>query len=635
MIIYQGTTENFVDDVMNNRITDVMRTNFSNSMGREAPKAEFTSWSNSSQYLKNLIELGQLHENYICLEYPVPYTSERIDCLIFGKSEEDKEYMVLIELKQWSDVKALDVEGNFVETFTGGAVRTVSHPSQQVEGYTNHLVNFVEIFEYDKNFNLVSCSYCHNYNKEDGKGLFAENYKDLMMKYPIYTKTDVSLLAKRLKELLHKGNGLEIFNRFMQSPVRPSKKLLENTAKIISNEEVFSLLNEQIVAKNLIMSKVRRAEKNNEKSVIIVKGGPGTGKSVIALNVLAQLASKNKKIFFGCKSKPFVEAIKEKVGRNGGMLFTNLNAFLPTKMKENELDVLLIDEAHRIGKTSNHQFTSAEHRTEMPQIEQLIRCSKTTVFFIDDKQVIRSLEVGSTKLIKESAEKYGVKVDEVELMSQFRCNGSDNYLDWIESILGFSSTPKVLKKQDNFDFRIFSSPSELYDFLKKKEEIKANSARLTAGFCWEWSKTLDSEGNLVKDVKIGDFAMPWETHGDIKPPKGYVKWYEWAFKPEGIKQVGCIYTAQGFEFEYVGVIVGDDLIFNKEKNCLSADIKKTKDPVLKRGKDDFERYVKNIYRVLMSRGMKGCYVYFCNKEVEAYFRKFISSELLENFSETK
>ena len=134
---------------------------------------------------------------------------------------------------------------------------------------------------------------------------------------------------------------------------------------------------------------------------------------------------------------------------------------------------------------------------------------------------------------------------------------------------------------------------------------------------------MSENGELVKDVKIGNFALPWETHDKVKPPKGYVKWYEWAYKPEGIKQVGCIYTAQGFEFDYIGVIVGPDLKYDMQKNCLVGSIEGTKDPILKRSKINFDSYVKNIYRVLMSRGMKGCYVYFVDKEVEKFFKSKI------------
>lgn len=257
----------------------------------------------------------------------------------------------------------------------------------------------------------------------------------------------------------------------------------------------------------------------------------------------------------------------------------------------------------------------------MPQVEQLIRCTKTSVFFIDDKQNVRSLEIGNSQLIRDAAKKYNRNLHEITLETQFRCMGSNNYLEWIESVLGYSEEKKTLLNNDIFDFQIFDSPQAVYDAILKVEKQKPNSARLVAGFCWPWSKTLDENGGLVKDIKIGDFAMPWETHGNITPPKGYVRWYEWAYKPEGIKQVGCIYTAQGFEFDYIGVIVGDDLTYDPTSNSLKADISATADPTLRRGRESFETHVKNIYRALMTRGMKGCYVYFTNKQTEMFFRK--------------
>jgi DUF2075 family protein len=260
----------------------------------------------------------------------------------------------------------------------------------------------------------------------------------------------------------------------------------------------------------------------------------------------------------------------------------------------------------------------------MPQVEQLIRCAKTAVFFIDDRQNVRSQEIGNSDLIRKHAAKFKCDLSEVTLLTQYRCMGSNDYLLWIESVLGYEKEQKILSKNEVFDFKIFNSPSKLYSELSKHESIKPNSARMVAGFCWPWSKTLDASGELVKDVRIGDFEMPWETHGDIsKPPKGYVKWYEWAYRQEGFKQVGCIYTAQGFEFDYVGVIIGDDLSYDPEKKRLVGNINATKDPTLRKSKENFELHMKNIYRTLLTRGMKGCYVYFTNKQTEQFFRNFL------------
>jgi DUF2075 family protein/DNA replication protein DnaC len=624
-IIYDAPQDKFFEDVRKNNLADIMKSNFEENSGMKVGKPEYNSWTVTGDKIKNLIESSGVSNIHVSFEYQVPYTQKRIDCLLFGTNTDQKGIVVHIELKQWEKVEPLDVEGNFVETYTGGNTRKVAHPSQQVEGYHDYLLGFVEVFE-EKELNLYGCSYCPNYKKNLGEGLFAPAYTKVLEKFPIYTHNDVDLLASKLKELLKNGKGFEIFNKFMQSPIKPSKKLLESTANIISNKSNFSLLNDQIVAKNVILDKIKKAEKNNEKSVVIVKGGPGTGKTVIALHILAEMAAKKKSIFFSSKSKPLIEAIKHNIDeKEAKLLFASLNPFIPTRIKENQLDILIIDEAHRVGKTSNNQFTKSIDRTEMPQIEQLIRCAKTSVFFIDDKQVIRSLEVGNTNLIKEASEKYKCKIKEVELVSQFRCSGSDNYIDWIESVLGHSTEKRLFSsKNDKFDFQIISAPKKLYEIIKQKNSEPKTTARLTAGFCWKWSQTLDKNGEFINDVSIGDFAMPWETHDKIKPPEGYVKWYEWAYKPEGIKQIGCIYTAQGFEFDYVGVIVGNDIKYDKEKDCLVGNPEGTKDPILKRSKQKFDEYVKNIYRVLMTRGIKGCYVYFVDKEVEEYFRKRIN-----------
>ena len=619
-IIYDAPQEKFFMDVRSNKLVDIMKTNFKETSGMHIGESEYHSWGMTGDKIKNLIESSNLSNVYVSFEYQVPYTSKRIDCLLFGKNTNDRGIVVHIELKQWEKVEALDIEGNFVETYIGGSTKTVPHPSQQVEGYHDYMFGFIEVFE-ENSLDLIGCSYCPNYRKNIGEGLFNPIYTKILERYPVYTHEDVELLSRRLRELLANGDGFEIFNKFMQSPVKPSKKLLESAAKIVSNSSDFSLLNDQIFAKNAILDKIRKAEKNDEKNVVIVKGGPGTGKTVIALNILAEMASKQKSVFFSSKSKPLIEAIRHKVDRsNAKLLFTSLTPFIPARIKENQIDILIIDEAHRIGKTSNNQYTKPSDRTDMPQIEQLIRCAKTSIFFIDDKQVIRFLEVGNTELIKNAAKKYGCVVKEVELVSQFRCGGSENYLDWLESVLGHSDRKIMFNsKKENFDFRIIESPEKLYELIKQKDGEAGISARLTAGFCWDWSKTLDFNGELVRDVRIGDFAMSWETHDKIKPPTGYVRWYEWAYKPEGIKQIGCIYTAQGFEFDYIGVIVGPDLKYDKEHNCLVGDPKGTRDPVLQRSTERFDEYVKNIYRVLMSRGLKGCYVYFVDKDTEKYF----------------
>lgn len=617
MIIYSNTIEQFRQDVLYNRIADIMSEAFISEFGHKPHISELLSFQNSLSRVKDLIEIADIKDNHIALEYRVPYNQSRIDCLLFGKDDKGIDNILLIELKQWTSVKPLDIEGNYVETYTGGGMRVVPHPSQQVKGYHNYLLDFVEEFSKEPSLTLISCSYCHNYSISDKAGLFDPIFQNITAEFPVYCREDVPRLATKLKELLISGNGTEVFNRFMQSRIRPSKKLLENVRNIIDNPAIFSLLNEQIVAKNLILGKIRRARTKKEKSVIIVKGGPGTGKSLIALNIMAEVAKKRNTLLVS-KSKPFRDGLQALTGSDARNAFVSPYSLTPSRLEENGIDVLLVDEAHRIELSNVYRQMRAADRSDMPMVDQLIRCAKTTVFFIDDKQRVRHQEIGNSAFIKNAARKFNATIEEVELLSQFRCMGSNNYLEWIESVLGYSDTGKILKKNEIFEFKIFDSPSILYEELKKKEEEKPNSARLVAGYCWPWSNPLP-DGTLINDVKIGDFEMPWETKGDHAVGQ-YPVWYQWAHKPNGFKQVGCIYTAQGFEFDYIGVIIGPDLKYNKETDTLYGDMFETRDPTLRRDPANFETYMKNIYRVLLTRGMTGCYVYFVDKGTEKYFR---------------
>lgn len=641
-VIYSASQEDFFTDVLLNQVADKMLDNAAKiSIKPGAP--EIASWRNNAPKIKNLLELAGVKDTYVTFEYLVPYNMKRIDCMIYGKDSKNQGNVVHLELKQWSNegVSAAESTGNFdvddstgndeevvyqVKAITGGGKRLVAHPSQQVRGYNNYLTGFVEVLS-EKELMLTGAAYCYNYKHKNSPktDLYDSRYNALLSQYRTYAGDEVKELAELLKDILGNGDGLSIFNKMMNSPIRPSRKLLDSAAELIhkGNADVFSLIDDQIVARNIILDKIRNLQKLDKKSVILVKGGPGTGKTVIALHLLAIIAGmKNKSynVHYATKSKPLLEGVKFQLprGSKAKMLFHNVTQYVPANCEENGIDVLMIDEAHRMTKSSNNQYTPAEKRTDMTQCETLIRAAKVSVFFIDDKQVIRGVEIGSTSLIKEYARKYGAKVEEVELKSQFRCNGSDNYLNWIEHIL-YNEPNAPLFDENEFDFKIFDTPQTLYNAIKEKNSTNNMTARLCAGFCWPWSSNLGPDGDLVKDVHIGSFAMPWETKDTIKNvPAGYVKWYEWAYKPEGIKQVGCIYTAQGFEFDYVGVIIGPDLYFDPKDGLVKTDISESRDPVLKRSGAKIDDYIRNIYRVLMSRGMKGCYVYVYDENLRKY-----------------
>lgn len=631
-VVYKETQDQFQLDVEDGSYADKMMDGVKR-LGLHPSLAEQKSWKANAFEISSLLRRSAVNGTLVTFEYCLPQSSKRIDCMIYGTNAEGFGQVVHIEMKQWQNntVQELDDDGNFEEVvaFTGGMYQIVSHPSQQVRGYNGYLCNFVDVFS-TKEVGLNGVAYCYNYYRMDhgDAALFDPKYEALNKEFRTYAgdKSERSELAAELHKLLCNGDGLSIFNKVAASRIRPSKKLLEEAAGILDegNIDAFSLLEEQITAKNTIISKIRKLSKLATKSVILVKGGPGTGKTVIALHLVALLAQFKKALNFRyvTKSKPLLEGVKNRLRRGSPVkdLFAKPTAFLPADCKENEYDVLLIDEAHRIANSANNQYTPANKRTDLTMLETFVRAGKICVFFIDDKQAVRSSEIGSEALIRDNAKKFGATVDEVSLVSQFRCNGSNNYLDWVEQILYNRPVTSVFDPKE-FDFRIFDDPNELYEEIVAKNKLPDTSARLTAGYCWPWTDHV-VDGELAKDVRIGDFAMPWETHGNIaRPPKGYVRWYEWAYRPEGIKQVGCIYTAQGFEFDYIGVILGPDIKYNAAAGRIEVDRTPIHDATLRRGGTD--TYVRNIYRVLMSRGMKGCFVYCCDPELKQHLLRCV------------
>ena len=649
-VLYNEPQSVFINDVERNFVSQKMR-HTAEKAGIHSAENEIASWENNAPHIARLLTQCGAKDSYVTFEFLVPFSRKRIDCMIYGTGEDNSENVIHIELKQWGNksVGIADSDGNFttddvanrqtddvifnVEAFTGHANRIVAHPSQQVKGYQGYLSNFIEVFS-NHEVSLTGLAYCYNYAKNaEPSFLYDDKYASLLSQFPTYAKDQFDELTEKLTGLLKKGEGLSIFNKVIGSPIRPSKKLLNEVSSMIEqgNTSAFSLLEDQIVARNIILDKIRPLLKKNgdfQKSVIIVKGGPGTGKTVIALHILAELSRHQLSVQYATKSKPLLEGVRHQIRPNARILFQNVTSYVPASADENSVDVLLVDEAHRIQKSANNQYTKAENRTTLPQVDTIIRAAKITVFFIDDRQAIRGAEIGSAELIREAAKRWNAKVEECELTSQFRCNGSDNYMDWLEQVLYNKPVTSSFQPED-FDLKIFTDPQSMYDALVEQNNKSGQTARLMAGFCWPWSTSV-VDGDLVKDVQIGDFAMPWETSDRVpyaKLTKKYPKWFEWAYKPLGIEQVGCIYTAQGFEFDYAGVIIGGDLKYDPVSKQIFTDKSACKDPVLRQNRQEatmtFDDYVRNIYRVLMSRGMKGCYIYAVDKHLSNYLKGLI------------
>lgn len=614
MILYEGAIEKFNDDVLQNCIADRASEKYQAYYKKNPGTSEYRSWAYSLAILNNSFLYAGLKNNYVIVEYELPYTSQRIDVLVFGNDSNDQENIVLMELKQWSNENVYESqsEGNVIVDY-GKFKREFPHPSLQVQGYHFHLKDFLEIFDNNKAPQLSSFAYTHNYSKSGKQVLFSEKFTEAIKSFPLFAKEDSIELSRYLKERLQGGKGQILFERFARSPIRPSKRLLDHTSEMINKRQIFNLIDEQIATYNAILHRVKQLSKTKRKSIVIVKGGPGTGKSVIALEVMGELLRLGKKVMHATGSSAFTNTLRNIVGVKAKTLFKFFNSF--SNITPNSLEVLISDEAHRIRETSVSRYIPRALRTGLPQIDELLQIASLNIFFLDENQIVRPSEIGSVEMIKNAAKRFGIKEEDIvefELTTQFRCSGSDAYLQWLDSILEIQET-NIKAFDAKMEFRIFENPTDMLSEIRKRNLERPNSARIAAGFCWPWSEP-NRDGSLVNDVKIGEFEMPWEKKDQF---------WKWATDDSGMEQVGTVYTAQGFEFDYIAVIFGKDLTYDLTDKKWKTNPENSYDTQVKRNNSNLVSHLKNVYRVLMSRAHKGVYVYFMDKSTEQYFRNHL------------
>lgn len=621
MKLYSGSAEEFILDNDRDNILDKLKLNFFYKYRYEPSEYELYSWKNSLKELSNIFRNSGLKNSGVILEYKLPLTTKRLSCIVTGKNKNSNE-AVIIELKEW--FKTHKTSGkNEVATTIAGKEKVILHPSVQTMKYTQYLQ---ETLKSNQPININSCTYLYNYNFEEDDAVKDNKFKEVLLNYPVFSKDDSSKLERYITNKIGDGQGIAIIKDIEKSTINPDKKLMNHISNVIKGIPEYILIDEQQIVYDKIYAEVKDSCINKEhigKKVIIIKGGPGTGKSVIAINLMADLLKEGYETNYATGSRAFTETLRSVIGSKGTKAFKYFNSYM--KVEENQLDVLICDEAHRIRKSSNNRFTKKEDKSDLEQIEELFKAAKVCVFFIDDAQRVRPDEIGKTSYIKSKALDKGYDVHEYELKAQFRCRGSENFVSWLDNTLGIEKTPNIIydTSKDEFEFQIVNSPFELEEKIMKKAK-EGYSSRMVAGFCWPWSKVPDENGDLINDIIIGDFKKPWNAHPDIRNLKENIpKAPKWAIDSNGINQVGCIYTAQGFEFDYIGVIVGKDLIYNLDESKWEGNKDACYDVMVKKEKENFTDLIKNTYRVLISRGMKGCYVWFEDEGAEEFFRSRI------------
>lgn len=619
MKLYSGTSREFIADSVRNQVEEKLSLAFFNCFRYHPSPGEKNSWRNSLRAMALVIQAADLLDHGILLEYQLPLSSRRLDCLLCGRDNSGSQGAVIVELKQWE--KCAPAEGDRVVTWLGGGNREVLHPSVQVGQYHTYLSDFHTAFYEDDPVLLDSCTYLHNYRFTPRDPLLDHKFCDPIRMSPVFSADDVDDLCSHLVLRLEGGHGSQVLERIENGRYRPGRKLLDHVSSVIRERDEYVLLDEQLVAYDRVLACARKGQVTGGKTTVIVKGGPGTGKSVIAINLMADLSFAGYNAQYATGSRAFTTTLRKIIGSRGGVQFRYFNSY--SKASSDEVDILIADEAHRIRKNSSSRFQPKGERSERPQVDELIDASRVSVFFIDDAQVVRPGEIGSVAHIRDAAARQGSIVYEHQLDIQFRCGGSEAFVEWVENTLGIRRTANVLwDRSESFDFQIMESPLEVEQAIRRKLS-QGHTGRMTAGFCWPWSRGLLDGGLLAEDVVVGEYRRPWNAKPDVPGlAPGIPKSDLWAYDPNGIDQVGCIYTAQGFEFDYCGVIFGRDLRYNWDLPGWKGDPQESRDRMV-RNAPNFTGLVKNTYRVLLTRGLKGCYVYFVDDDT----RKFVQSRM--------
>ncbi|MFD5144508.1 DNA/RNA helicase domain-containing protein [Streptomyces sp. NPDC058401] len=584
--------------------------------GHKPSPGEARSWERSIPVVANALNDAGLGQVEMLIEYGLPLTSKRADVVLAGKHPRTGEpSYVVVELKQWSQAAPDDEDPTLC--LMDGYSRPKLNPIEQVRRYCRYLADFNGALS-GRSERIHGVAYLHNATEFGVAGL-AEAGEDQFGQ--LFSADRRGAFLDYLRAKLAPSSGASAADELLAGKTRPSLQLMDVAAEEVRERELFVLLDEQQVAYRTVIGAVERAKRSDHKEVVVVTGGPGTGKSVIALSLLGEMYRQGVPTLHATGSKSFTQTMRKVAGsrkREVQELFKYFNSFMTAD--KNSLDVLICDEAHRIRETSANRYTRAQHRTGKPQISELIDVARVPVFLLDEHQVVRPGEMGTVEEIRAAAAAKGLTCRVVPLDSQFRCGGSDAYLNWVVRLLGLEpGGPLAWEPDGKMHLMVADTPQEMEDFLEARR-AEGYGARMSAGYCWKWTTRIVPGEPLPTDVVVGDWARPWNLAGDRSVDGAPPSWL-WATDPAGFGQVGCVYTAQGFEYDWSGVILGPDLVWRTDRWVTVRAA--SKDPVFTKSTPDadVDRLIRNTYKVLLTRGMVGTVVHSTDAETRTRLRE--------------
>lgn len=612
MILYSDLLKKFIIDVKEQILDDKLYKLMKSKMNKYSSESEKISWVNSLEYMANILEKSNIPDNCsIAVEYNIPMTNQRIDFLITGYDKSHNKNIILFEFKQWSIVNEVEGSNVLLETFVGKSNKQVLHPAYQVWTYQELLKDYNENIQ-NMNINISSCVIMHNYLRKEKDILYDDKFKYLLDKVNVYSKNDEKNLISFINSKIQFGDDFEIINNVEKSNYRPSKNLQNNIDYLLNNNHSFNLVDNQMI----IFDNILRLSRNNCKEVIIVNGNPGTGKSIIAVNLLCNKIKEGKMCQYVSRNTApravYSYKLKGTLNKNSiDNLFKTSGNF--TKEEKNKFDMLIVDEAHCLTEKSGLFCNYGEN-----QVKEIVNSAKCTVFFLDERQKVHLNDIGTVKEIEKWSNYFGANITKYDLKSQFRCSGSNDYLEFVDFMLGISSNNQFNKI--DYDIKVVDTISELKTIVNEKN--KKSLSRILAGYCWNWNKK-EIDNSDYHDIKIDDFEISW----NLGTKQTFAI-------DDSINEAGCVHSVQGLEFDYVGVIIGPDMYYQNEEIKTSFEKHASTDPSLKGIKKLYkenklqamqvaDEIIKNTYRILLTRGTKGCAIYCVDKNLNNYIKKLL------------
>lgn len=615
MIIYQASKSQFLHHALRDDIEDVVSRQYRSMTGHGVGPSEIQAWKHSLLEMAKVLGDEEIPDDAgVAIEYQLPQSSKRIDFVITGEDASARTKVIIVELKQWSESRRSEKDA-IVWARRGGRAgeREGPHPSYQAWSYAAYLQDFNAAVQ-DGAMTLQPCAYLHNHPR-DGE-IDHPHYRAHLERAPLFLARERAKLQAFIREHVRYGDRKGALYAIENGRIRPSKLLIDSVASLLQGKPEFVLIDDQKVAHESILAADARA--TQKKQVVIVQGGPGTGKSVIAINLLGALIARKRNVRYVSKNaapRAVYEAkltgtfTKTRISN----LFCGSGAFVNDEA--DTYDTLIVDEAHRLNEKSGLYRNLGDN-----QVKELIRAARCTVFFVDDDQRVTLLDIGHTEELRRHARELGAEITELELSSQFRCNGSDGYLAWLDHTLDIRETANQTLDTAEYDFRVFDNPTDLHALIERKNRAN-NRSRVVAGYCWKWPSKKNPAAWDIDMPAIG-YRRRWNLDKD-----GSL----WIVAPESVEQVGCIHTCQGLELDYVGVIIGPDLAYRDGRIVADATKRASSDQSVKglksmlreepeRARALADAIVKNTYRTLMTRGMKGCYVYCTDAPLAEYLR---------------